>query len=90
MYHAQQAKNQAFGQGIAGAQNLSDHMVIDQDDQDEIDPTKKKYKAKRFRGLLEWVLEQEGHEFLVDVDRKFIKNQENLVGIMEKMKQEMS
>ena len=50
-------------------------MIIDQDDHDEdVDPSKKKTKAKSYRGLLEWVLEQEGHEFLVDIDRSFIKN----------------
>jgi len=82
MMQAQQAHN--FGQGLGGAN--SDNLILDADDHDdETDPTKKKVKPKRFRGLLEWVLEQEGHEFLVDVDRSFIKNKQNLVGLYDKL-----
>lgn len=71
MIAAQQAHT--FGQGLGDAN--SDNLILDADDlDDETDPTKKKVKPKKFKGLLEWVLEQEGHEFLVDVDRNFIKN----------------
>ncbi len=50
-----------------------------------MEPSKRKVKAKKFRGLLEWVMEQEGHEFLVDIDRSFIKNKQNLIGLKEKL-----
>jgi hypothetical protein len=60
-------------------------MILDADDEDDVEPSKRKVKAKRFRGLLEWVMEQEGHEFLVDIDRSFIKNKLNLVGLKEKL-----
>ena len=41
-------------------------------------------KRHRFNGLLEWILEREGHEFLVDVDRAYIRDQFNQTGLMEK------
>jgi len=28
-----------------------------------------KTKAKKYHGMLEWILEREGHEFLIAVDR---------------------
>lgn len=49
-------------------------MIDNIDNDEDVDPSKRKTKAKRFKGLLEWVLDQEGHEFLVDIDRAFIKN----------------
>jgi len=33
----------------------------------------KKLKAKKYKGLMEWILERDGHEFLVDVERAFIR-----------------
>lgn len=39
---------------------------------------------------MEWVLDQEGHDYLVDVDRAFIKNKENLVGLKEKIQDELN
>ena len=69
---------------------MSDHMIIDQDDDEDEDLSKKKTKAKRFNGLLEWVLDQEGHEFLVDIDRAFIQNKQNLSGLKEKLQAEMN
>jgi hypothetical protein len=57
---------------------------------DEIDPLKRQLKPKKFNGLLEWVLQQEGHEFLVDIDRSYIKNKENLIGLKEKLKEELN
>jgi len=87
MMQAQQAH--AFGHGLGDGN--SDNLILDGDDQDEeTDPTKKKVKPKRFKGLLEWVLEQEGHEFMVDVDRSFIKNKQNLEGLKEKLQKETS
>lgn len=59
-------------------------------DDEEVDPLKRPVKPKKFNGLIEWVLAQEGHEFLIDVDRSFIKNKENLIGLKEKLSEEMS
>ena len=40
--------------------------------------------AKRYNGLLEWILDREGHEFLVEVDRRFLIDKINLTGLREK------
>jgi len=32
---------------------------------DEKNPLSKKVRGKRYRGLLEWILDRDGHEFLV-------------------------
>lgn len=32
---------------------------------------------------MEWILERDGHEFLVDVDRAFIREANNLIGVRE-------
>lgn len=45
--------------------------------------SKAKVKAKRYPGLLEWILDREGHEFLVGVDRAFLKDKGNLVHVKE-------
>ena len=47
-------------------------------------------KAKRFKGMLEWILERDGHEFLVAVDRSFIRDEANLVGLAEKMSDDLN
>lgn len=47
-------------------------------------------KAKKYNGLLEWVLDQEGHEFLVDIDRSFLKDKFNLIGLSQKLKEELN
>ena len=31
-------------------------------------------KNHRFNGLLEWILERDGHEFLIEVDREYIRD----------------
>ena len=62
---------------------LSDQLIGDQD-QDE-DPLQRKVKAKKYKGLLEWILDQDGHEYMVDVDRAFIKDKMNLIGLKEKL-----
>ena len=50
-----------------------------------MDPTNpKKIKAKRYKGLLEWICDREGHEFLVEVDRSYIRNPMNHTGLMKK------
>jgi len=46
---------------------------------------KKQSKAKRYNGLLEWILDRDGHEYLVDIDRAFIKDKTNLYGLREKL-----
>ena len=43
----------------------------------------KKVSPVKFNGLLEWIVQQDGHEFLVEVDRAFIKDKLNLIGIRE-------
>lgn len=57
----------------------------------EVDPQNpKKLRARRYKGMLEWILDREGHEFLVQVDRSFIRNEENLFGLMDRINKEMS
>lgn len=36
------------------------------------------------------MLDQEGHDFLVEIDRSFIKNKENLIGLKEKVREELN
>ena len=50
----------------------------------------KKLKAKRYKGLLEWICDREGHEFLVEVDRAYIRDPSNHVGLMNKFYEELS
>ena len=50
----------------------------------------KKLKAKRYKGMLEWILDREGHDFLVAVDRSFIRDESNLVGLAEKMAEDLN
>ncbi len=47
-------------------------------------------KAKRYAGLLEWIMDREGHEFLVEVDREFIRDKFNLYGLREKFIEELN
>ena len=57
----------------------------------DVDPQNpKKLRARRFKGMLEWILDREGHEFLVHVDRSFIRNEENLFGLLERINKEMN
>jgi hypothetical protein len=52
----------------------------------EVDPQNpKKLRARRYKGMLEWILDREGHEFLVNVDRSFIRNEENLFGLLDRV-----
>ena len=56
-------------------------------DADEADSsTKKVVKNHQFNGLLEWILEREGHDFLIDVDREYIRDIFNHTGLMDKFK----
>jgi hypothetical protein len=58
---------------------------------DEADSsTKKIVKNHRFNGLLEWILEREGHDFLIDVDREYIRDAFNHTGLMEKFMSDLN
>ena len=46
-------------------------------------------KAKRHRGLLEWIVDRDGHEFLVDIERSYFKDKFNMVGLKEQMMSEL-
>ena len=50
----------------------------------------KKLKAKRYRGMLEWILDRDGHEFLVAVDRNFIRDESNLIGFADKLSEDLN
>jgi len=53
---------------------------------DEIDmnnPKKVIKKGKRFKGLLEWILDRDGHEFLCEVDRSYLRDKFNIIGLKE-------
>lgn len=52
--------------------------------------SKTKVKPKKYNGLLEWILEREGHEFLVAVDRSYIHDKFNIVGLKEKFMKELN
>ena len=56
--------------------------------QDQQNP--KKVKGKRYNGLLEWIMDRDGHEFLVDVDREFIRDKFNYHGLREKFIDELN
>ena len=74
----------------AGGLNLLDPSSLEGVEQSNImdldaEPVQnpKKLKAKKYKGLMEWILERDGHEFLVDVDRAFIREVQNLAGVRE-------
>ena len=50
----------------------------------------KKIKAKRYKGLIEWICDREGHEFLIDVDRSYIRNPMNHFDLKEKFFEELN
>lgn len=49
-----------------------------------------KTKGKKYHGMLEWILDREGHEFLIQVDRQFIKDKINLIDLKEKFIKELN
>jgi hypothetical protein len=58
---------------------------------DEADSiTKKVVKNHQFNGLLEWILEREGHDFLIDVDREYIRDAFNHTGLMDKFMSDLN
>ncbi len=50
----------------------------------------KKIKGKKYNGLIEWICDREGHEFLVHVDRGFIRDSFNLFGVEEQFFKELN
>jgi hypothetical protein len=40
--------------------------------------------------LLEWILDRDGHEFLVQVDREYIKDKFNHFGLRQKFLEDLS
>lgn len=50
----------------------------------------KKLKWKRFKGLIEWICDREGHDFLIAVDRSYIRNSFNHFGLKEKFFSELN
>lgn len=54
------------------------------------DQQPKKIKGKRYNGLLEWIMDRDGHEFMVEVDREFIRDKFNYHGLREKFIDELN
>lgn len=50
----------------------------------------KTVKNHRFNGLLEWILEREGHDFMIEVDREYIRDAFNHTGLMEKFMSDLN
>jgi len=57
---------------------------------DQIPPQCKKAKAKRYNGLLEWITEREGHDFLVQIERSFSRDKFNLIGLYRRFLDELN
>ena len=49
----------------------------------------KKVKNKKYKGIMEWILDREGHEFLVQIDRNFLRDEENLHDLIDKLSEEL-
>ena len=45
-----------------------------EDDLDINNPKKIIKKGKRYKGLLEWILDRDGHELLCEVDRGYLRD----------------
>ena len=69
---------------------LASGPPLEADYQEEVPNSKKKVKAKRYPGLLEWIQDREGHQYLVDIDRSYLKDRSNHHGIREKMIRELN
>jgi hypothetical protein len=81
MLKAQQAYIAALNDmNSEDAKRMMDESMNDLDE-DFNNPKKIIKKGKRYNGLLEWVLDRDGHEFLVDIDRSFIRDSTNLIGL---------
>jgi hypothetical protein len=63
---------------------LMGESINDLDDQLDIDNPKKIIKkGKRYSGLLEWILDRDGHEFMCEVDRGYFRDKFNVIGLKE-------
>ena len=63
---------------------LLGESLDDFDDQMGInDPKKIIKKGKSYKGLLEWILDRDGHELLCEVDRGFLRDKFNTIGLKE-------
>jgi hypothetical protein len=63
---------------------LMGESINDLDDQLDIDNPKKIIKkGKRYSGLLEWILDRDGHEFMCEVDRGYLRDKFNVIGLKE-------
>ena len=54
-----------------------------EDDLDINNPKKIIKKGKRYKGLLEWILDRDGHELLCEVDRGYLRDKFNMIGLKE-------
>lgn len=52
--------------------------------------SKAKTPAKRYNGLIEWILDREGHDFLVDIDRAYLKDKSNFTWLGKKLVEELN
>ena len=74
------ALNDPNQKGLMDGESLDD---LD-DDVDFAQNSKKIIKTgKRFKGLLEWILDRDGHEYLIDVDRAYLRDKINFIGLKE-------
>ena len=72
-------------------QQMTIHQEMMKQKSSELDYAKEKIvKRHRFNSILEWILEREGHEFLVEVDREYIRDQFNHTGLMEKFMSDLN
>ena len=63
---------------------LMGESINDLDDQLDMDNPKKIIKkGKRYSGLLEWILDRDGHELLCEVDRAYLRDKFNMIGLKE-------
>ena len=76
-----------MAQQQAYAQNLENEA---KSEEEGIHQKNWRAKPKKYNGLLEWILERDGHEFLIPVERSFIKDKFNLEGLKEKFIQELN
>lgn len=70
--------------GDDDSENLMFDKVIADDD--ELDNKEKPKADGQMKGLLEWLASKRSSNFMVDVDRQFIRNKENLVGLKEELR----
>ena len=82
MLRAQQAYIAALND--SDQKGLMGESLNDMDEEIDINNPKKIIKqGKKYAGLLEWILDRDGHEFLVQVDREFLRDKLNFIGLKE-------